>query len=136
VVYLTTQDLLWINAEVNKKPSPFHVMDLEETVGHQYGYLKVEDVLEAAARFLAAFLRLRPFTEANDRTALCATLALLRHNGYEVRLTDPDAWLARVKSGEVPPIDAIREALGERGPAPPFAAAFRDLLATYGRPHS
>lgn len=105
--YLTVHDLIWLNSQVNRKAVPYRFMDLEGAIGYQYSYQQQTDPLHRIGRFLEAMLTMKPFDEGNEKTALVATVCLLRANGYETKDAAGD-WLPRVARGEASGVEAIR----------------------------
>jgi death-on-curing protein len=134
--YLTVQDILWINHEVTKKIDQFKYLQLEEATNLQYGYVKSENVLQQAGTFIEGFMKLRPFTEGNRKTAFVSTLAFLKINGYDIVLDPDDAvsWAVAVADGKKRGVDAICEIIGERTPpslAPTVRTEVRHILEKY-----
>ena len=84
LVYLTVQDMLYINLQATKKVNAFDFARLEEGTFYQYGYGPSKDLLRQAQRFSKGFLKNAPFTEGNELTALIGTLAFLEVNGYTI----------------------------------------------------
>jgi len=109
--YLTLQDMIWLNNEITKSPQSYNYDRLEEATYYQYSYRQSRDVLLQAARLLWGYLRYRPFARGNLATALIATLAFLRLNGYETRLpaTEAAAWIEQVATRRKHPLDAVRQ---------------------------
>ncbi len=85
---LTVQDMLWINLQLTKTSKSFNFGRLEEATYYQYGYGSSVDLVGQAARLLTGFGTMRPFSSANQATALVATLAFLECNGKHLKL-DP-----------------------------------------------
>jgi death-on-curing protein len=110
VHYLTVQDILWINHAVTKEIHEFKHAQLEEATFFQYGYGKSEDVLGQAGAFLQGFIRLRPFTAGNRRTAFVAALTFLSINGYDSALVPEAAyeWAMDVANGKTAGVEAVK----------------------------
>ncbi|MBI1757546.1 MAG: Fic family protein [Fimbriimonas ginsengisoli] len=99
--YLTVQDVIWLNHQVLQRGSPFRALELEEAVNHQYGYGGSGDLLGQAGLLLAGLLRIKPFEEGNQRTALLACASFLSLNGKALELTpDLAARVRQVGGGE------------------------------------
>lgn len=123
LVYLTVQDILWINLQVTQKINKFKYNKLEQGTFYQYGYGGSTDVLGQATRFYQGFIKDQPFDDGNEQTALVAFLAFLKLNGYSVAVEpswretfDPTVAAERAKPVEghhhaPTPQDAIQSVL-------------------------
>ncbi|MBZ5515625.1 MAG: type II toxin-antitoxin system death-on-curing family toxin [Acidobacteriia bacterium] len=56
----------------------------------QSGYYR--DVIEQAAALLESLSQNHPFVDGNKRTAIVATAAFLRMNGFRLEFDDPEAY--------------------------------------------
>ena len=89
--YLTIQDILWINQEITRKAEKFDFARLEEAVFYQYALGDNKGLAAQATRLLSGFLRMKPFDEGNEATALVACAAFVRLNGRALKLSPGDA---------------------------------------------
>ena len=135
--YLTVQDVLWINHAVTHKTNEFKFAQLEEATFGQYGYGKSERVLGQAATFLESFVRLRPFSEGNRKTAFISVLAFLKMNGFAVKLEDAEGlrWIMDTASKKITGEEAIRqvaqEGAGEGSLKPLVRTIVKDLIGAF-----
>lgn len=90
VRYLTVQDVLWLHLQLTGRPPRFRYAALEEATFQQYGYGSSLDVPAQAQRVLAAFVKKRPFDQANTASGLVVALAFLAINGYDLALDDAE----------------------------------------------
>lgn len=126
--YLTVQDVIWINTAVTGCPQHYDFDRLENAVYSQYSYGDSRDALKQAARMFRHLLQEKPFGEGNELTALVATLAFLRLNGYtlQVKSDEVQAVLEQVSQGQVNPKDFI---LQRAQPVEGEAGALRQVVA-------
>ncbi|HMS55850.1 MAG TPA: hypothetical protein PKA27_10650 [Fimbriimonadaceae bacterium] len=89
IIYLTVQDMLWINLQVTRKVNSFEFMPLEQGTFYQYAYGSAQGVIPQAIRFYEGFLKNAPFAEGNETTAKVGFLSFLRLNGYAFQASDP-----------------------------------------------
>lgn len=134
--YLTVQDVLWINHEVTKQIHHFKYLQLEEATNLQYGYVKSENLRAQAGAFLEGFMKLRPFTDGNRKTAFVSALAFLKINGHTIVLDPNDAydWAMSVANGKKRGVDAICEIMGDHTPvplAPTVRTEVREIIEKY-----
>src|SRR3569832_347171 len=103
LLYLTVQDILWINLQVTKKVHHFNYARLEEATFYQYAYGESNSLVPQAGRFIGGFLRMHPFEAGNEATAFVAGAAFLKINGKEINLPDEKAhaWFERIQSKEI-----------------------------------
>ena len=66
LLYLTVQDLLWINLQVTGTVNKFDYARLEDGAFYQYGYGKSKDLLAQAARFYPGLKHKAAFTAGNE----------------------------------------------------------------------
>lgn len=101
--YLTVQDVIWINTAVTGSPQRYDFDRLENAVYSQYSYGDSRDILSQAARMFRHLLQDKPFSEGNELTALVATLALLRLNGYtlQVKPDEVRTVLEQLSQGQI-----------------------------------
>lgn len=127
--YLTVQDLLFINLQVDKQVNKFDFAALEDASFLQYGYGSSTHVIDQAARFYRGFLEKAPFTAGNEGTALVGAIAFLAINGYELRGRESEAAakLAALTAGDVRADDSDHH--GE----PDIKAAITEVMAKYER---
>lgn len=120
--YLTTHDLVWINNSITGGASPYNYVTLESAMAGQYSYGQSQDVPAQAANLLSRLLFNRPFQTGNQRTALVATLAFLKANGYQTRVSDEQAAqiIQDVMTHTLTPTQAIADL------AEPAGEALRD----------
>lgn len=92
--YLTVPDILWLNQEITRSHQSYRFDKLEEAVFYQYAYGTSLDLADQAARFLAGWPKMKPFSWGNRPCAAVAALAFLRMNGRDVVLEGDslDAW--------------------------------------------
>ncbi len=107
--YLTVQDVIWINTAVTGSPQRYDFDRLENAVYSQYSYGDSRDILSQAARMFRHLLQDKPFSEGNELTALVATLALLRLNGYtlQVKPDEVRTVLEQLSQGQISPREFI-----------------------------
>lgn len=139
--YLTTHDLVWVNAIVTGETLSYDYEAVEQGMAAQYRYGNSTDAPGQGAFFLQTMLRKRPFEYGNRRTAFLAELAFLRANGLDLRANDRDAAaiVRQVESGEMaseaaiqaltaPAADGLREGTTLRSLLTRLAAAHGEAL--------
>lgn len=89
--YLTVQDMLWINLQVEGKVNRYRYAQLEEATYYQYAYGQSTNLVPQAARFLSGFVKQSPFDSGNEATAFVGVLGFLEINGRKPNLSDADA---------------------------------------------
>jgi prophage maintenance system killer protein len=119
---LTLQDLIWLNLVASRRVNAFDYAKLEEAAFRQFGYGGRQDVVGQAASLLEGLIRLRPFAEDNESTALPACGAFLALNGFALRASSEQArdLVSAVKSGSAGVRDAlakVAEPNADRRPA-------------------
>jgi death-on-curing family protein len=109
--YLTVQDVIWINTAVAGRPQHYDFDRLENAVYSQYAYGYSRDALRQAARMFRQLLQDKPFSEGNELTALVATLAFLRLNGYalQVNADEVQEILEQISRGQTSPKEFIQQ---------------------------
>ncbi len=132
--YLTSQDVIWINSQINRKPVGLRALDLEECIGYQYGYRMIGDELTQIGAFFQGILGRRPFDEGNEHTALYAALALLHLNGFSPELTKDKAedWLRSGLDDGPGSVKAIAGPHGGEHAQGELRQIFKELTSTYG----
>ena len=129
--YLTIQDILWINRKVTNKVNDFDYSRLEEATFYQYAYGESNSLLPQAERFVTGFLRMAPFNEGNERTALVACAAFLRLNGFALSVppANVDDWLKQAAAAKPSLAGQVSSAPdGEHfGPREAISAVIADL---------
>ncbi len=109
--YLTVQDVIWINTAVTGRPQHYDFDRLENAVYSQYSYGDSRDALKQAARMFRHLLQDKPFSEGNELTALVATLAFLRLNGYALQVKPDEVHeiLEQISQGQISPKEFIQQ---------------------------
>lgn len=127
--YLTVQDLLFINLQVDKKVNAFDYARLEDASYFQYGYGQSTNILDQAARFYRGFSEKAPFTAGNEGTALVGVLAFLAINGYTLKGKESDA---PARLAELAREHVSYEDLDHHG-EPDIKGAITEVMAKYER---
>lgn len=127
--YLTVQDLLFINLQVDKQVNKFDFAALEDASYFQYGYGSSTNVVEQAARFYRGFLEKAPFTAGNEGTALVGVLAFLTINGFSLKGKESEA---ATRLSELGREHVSYEDLDHHG-EPDIKAAITEVMAKYDR---
>lgn len=109
--YLSTHDLVWINAVVVGQTLEFDYEALEECMAAQYSYGDSTLIVEQAAFLLDKFLTRRPFQYGNLRTAFVAVLAFLTANKHAVKGDDARIadLIGAVAGGQTTAMQAVKE---------------------------
>lgn len=109
--YLTVHDVIWINTAIAGSPQRYDFDRLENAVYSQYSYGDSRDVLAQAGQLLLRLLRDKPFEARSETTALVATMAFLRLNGYalQVRPDEVETTLAQMESGQFCSNEFVRQ---------------------------
>ncbi|MBL8048585.1 MAG: hypothetical protein JNJ45_07885 [Chthonomonas sp.] len=127
--YLTVQDLLFVNLQVDKKVNTFDFAALEDASFFQYGYGQSTDILTQASRFYRGFLEKAPFTAGNEGTALVGALTFLAINGYTLKGRESEAPARLTELSR----DLISyEDIDEHG-EPDIHGAIADVMSRYGK---
>lgn len=131
LLYLTVQDLLWINLQVTGTVNKFDYARLEDGAFYQYGYGKSKDLLAQAARFYPGLKHKAAFTAGNEATAFVAFAAFLLLNGRVLKIKDTAGSL-----DDFPPVNGLAWVEKNTAPDPDHhhyteGEAMRTVLAKY-----
>lgn len=126
--YLTLQDVIWINTAVTGSPRRYDYDRLENAVYSQYAYGDSRDAIAQAANLLDCLIHYKPFTEGNELTALVATLAFLRLNGFAIQLDagEVESLMAQLAQQQVHPKGLLEQRVQQ---VPPSNEPLRTLVA-------
>lgn len=111
LLYLTVQDIIWINQTLTKKVHAFDYEALEQASYYQFAYGSSDSLVPQAGRFLSGFAKNQPFTAGNEATCFVAAIAFLLVNGIKVDLQDGDAieWYEAAAAGKTKGEDAVAQ---------------------------
>ena len=140
VRYLHADELVFINGSVLNNQKILHgelqIRDrerLEAAVARPassaFGEDAYKSIQEKAAALMHSVARNHPFTDGNKRTAIMATIFLLRVNGYTVDWNPEDALLRvlAITEGKIEMLDFARWLPLKVGDASPEPDADRDM---------
>jgi prophage maintenance system killer protein len=132
--YLTVQDMLWINLQVEGKVNRYDYAKLEEATFYQYAYGQSTNLLLQAARFVSGFVKKAPFESGNEATAFVGVLGFLEVNGLKPNLTDSDAlvWFREALQNPESAIKGLSfEEVDHHALAPDLKAILTGIIARY-----